>query len=43
MAINLTPDGLNSTVSGEMHNYPIVFSRVGGTTSWTNSGGGLGY
>ena len=43
MAVNLTPDGLNSTVSGEMPNYPLVFSRVGGTTSWTNSGGGLEY
>ena len=45
MAINLTPEGLNSTVSGEMPNYPLVFSRVGGTSSWTNSGGGssLGY
>ena len=43
MAINLTPDGLNSTVSGEMPNYPIVFSRVGGTSSWQNNGGGTGY
>jgi hypothetical protein len=40
MAINLTPNGLDSTVSGEMPNYPIVFSRVGGTTSWSNTGGG---
>jgi len=42
MAINLTPDGLNSTVSGEMPNYPIVFSRVGGTSSWANDSGGNG-
>ena len=42
MAINLTPEGLNSTVSGEMPNYPLVFSRVGGTTSWANDSGGSG-
>lgn len=45
MAVYLTPGGLNSTVSGELPNYPLVFSRVGGTSSWANDsgGGGTGY
>ena len=43
MAVYLTPDGLNSTVSGEMPNYPLVFSRTGGTTSFLNTGGGTEY
>ena len=42
MAVYLTQAGLNSTTSGEQPNYPIVFSRVGGTSSWSNNGGGGG-
>lgn len=43
MAVYLTPDGLNSTVGGEMPNYPLTFSRVGGTASYLTSGGSTSY